>query len=56
MVVFVSKVVGDAIYSALWHTSEDGELRLRQWPSALLLVLVFARGFGGLFAEFVSMY
>ena len=31
---------------------EDGELSLRQCRSALLLVLVFARDFGGLFAEF----
>ena len=36
----MSKVVGDAIYSALWHTSEDGELRLRQCRSALLLLVL----------------
>ena len=31
--------------------SEDGEMIMRQRRSALLLVLVFGRDFGGLFAE-----
>ena len=52
MVVFVSKVVGDGIHWASSHTWGGGELRLRQCRSALLLVLVFARDFGALFAEF----
>ena len=51
MVLFVSKVVGDGFDWDLSHTSEDGELSLRQCRSALLLVLVIARDFGA-FAEF----
>ena len=35
---------------------EDGELSLRQCQSALLLVLVFARGFGGLFADSARLW